>query len=376
MEFLKLVATVKLSTTAESFAALTETLHAANSCCNWISSRAWKTKTFGQFALHKLTYAGARQKFGLTANIVVRCIGKVCDAYKPDRKIKRTFRPDGALPFDRHILSWKSRIISISTTKGRLKIPFEAGSHQKKLLKRRQGESDLILHGGAFYLAATCNIYQPTPINIEGFTGVDLGIAEIAVTSSGKKYSGAALNGVRHRHRRLRAKLQKKRTRGAKRKLRELSGREARFATHTNHVISKQIVEDARRTKQAIVLENLKNIRLRIRARRSQRAVLHSWAFSQLRSFLLYKAALAGVPVIFVDPRNSSRECSRCGYTDKANRPAQSVFSCLACGFKVNADINAASVIAGRGKVNCPNAPRVASGDFQSQAQGYRFPTG
>lgn len=370
---MKLTAKVKLSTTAEFFAALTDTLRTANACCDWISARAWKTKTFGQFALHKLTYSRARDKFGLSAQVVVRCIGKVCDAYKLDRKAKRTFWPDGALPFDDRILTWKANAVSIWTTKGRLKIPFQAGARQIELLKRRQGESDLILHKGVFYLAATCNVDQPEPVDIEGFLGVDLGVTEIAVTSDGKKYSGAAVTGVRHRHRRLRTKLQKKQTRGAKRKLRDLSGREARFATHTNHVISKQIVEDARRTKQAIVLEELTNIRQRIRARRSQRAVLHSWAFAQLGVFLTYKAALAGVPVIFVDPSNSSRECSQCGHTEKANRPSQSVFSCRQCFFSANADLNAARVLAGRGDVNRPNAPRVASGDFQSQAQATGF---
>jgi putative transposase len=271
----RLTAKVKLSATAEASTALRETLHAANACCDWISARAWKTKAFGQFALHKLSDAEARDKFGLSAQVVVRCIGKVCDAYKLDKKVKRTFRADGALPYDDRILTWGAGVVSIWTTKGRLKIPFDGGPRQSALLKSRQGESDLILHQGVFYLAASCHGDQPEPVDMEGFLGVDLGVAEIAVTSDGTKYSGAAIKGVRHRHRRLRSKLQKKPTGGARRKLKELSGREARLATHTNHVISKQIVEHARRTKPAIVLEELTNIRQRIRARRSQRAVLH-----------------------------------------------------------------------------------------------------
>ena len=345
---MKLTAKVKLSTTAESFAALTETLHTANACCDWISARAWKAKTFGQFALHKLTYADARDKFGLSAQVAVRCIGKVCDAYKLDKKVKRTFWPDGAIPFDDRILTWKADTVSIWTVKGRLKIRFEAGPRQVALLKSRQGESDLILNKGFFYLAATCNVDQPEPVDVDGFLGVDLGVAEIAVTSAGKKYSGAAVKGVRHRHRRLRAKLQKKQTRGAKRKLKQLAGREARFATHTNHCISKDIVETARRTNRGVAIEELTGIRARVRARRNQRAVVHSWAFAQLGAFLIYKAAVAGVPLVKVDPRNSSRECSRCSHIDKLNRPSQSKSLCRSCGYSANADLNAAIVIAGR----------------------------
>src|SRR5689334_16594651 len=55
-----------------------------------------------------------------------------------------------------------------------------------------------------------------------------------------------------------------------------------------------------------------------------------------------YKAKRAGVPVCFVDPRNTSRECRACGCTDKKNRPNQATFKCIGCGHEAPADINAA----------------------------------
>jgi len=61
-----------------------------------------------------------------------------------------------------------------------------------------------------------------------------------------------------------------------------------------------------------------------------------------------------GVPVIFVDPRNTSRTCPECGCVDKANRKSQSVFLCTACNFSGNADIVAAVNIAVRAEVNLP----------------------
>jgi putative transposase len=150
------------------------------------------------------------------------------------RSLPEFAHPGFHAAFDDRILTWKTekQVVSIWTAKGRSKIAFEAGPRQVGLLQSRQGESDLILHKGVFYLAATCNVDQPEPLDIEGFLGVDTGVAEIAVTSSGMKYSGAAVKGVRHRHRRLRTRLQKKQTHGAKRKLKEFSGREVGFA-HT-----------------------------------------------------------------------------------------------------------------------------------------------
>jgi putative transposase len=79
-----------------------------------------------------------------------------------------------------------------------------------------------------------------------------------------------------------------------------------------------------------------------------------SWAFFQLRTFVAYKARAAGVRVVYVDPRNTSRTCSACGYCDKRNRPDQAHFRCLQCSYTATADYNAALNIAARAAVNRP----------------------
>jgi putative transposase len=67
-----------------------------------------------------------------------------------------------------------------------------------------------------------------------------------------------------------------------------------------NHCISKQVVKKAERTERGIALENLTNIRERVRARKPQRLLLHSWSFADLQNKIAYKAQRAGVPVVFV----------------------------------------------------------------------------
>ena len=71
-------------------------------------------------------------------------------------------------------------------------------------------------------------------------------------------------------------------------------------------------------------------------------------ALSQFGEFLEYKARLSGGQVIEVDPRNTSRRCSSCGHVARENRESQAVFLCKACGFKDNADHNAAVNIVDR----------------------------
>ncbi|NVI92960.1 zinc ribbon domain-containing protein, partial [Actinomadura sp. BRA 177] len=87
----------------------------------------------------------------------------------------------------------------------------------------------------------------------------------------------------------------------------------------------------------------------RVRLRKPQRVTLHTWSFAQLGAFIAYKAERAGAPVVFVDPRHTSQECSACGHIDKKNRPDQATFKCTSCGFAEHADVNAARNIAARG---------------------------
>ena len=179
--------------------------------------------------------------------------------------------------------------------------------------------------------------------------------------SDGPIFSGKAIKNVRHRHRRLRTKLQKRGTLGARRRLRKLAGQERRFATWINHNLSKQIVAKAEGTTRAIAMEDLSHIRSRVTVRRSQRAALHSWAFAQLRAFVTYKAALAGIPIHIVDPRNTSRTCPQCGHCAKENRKSQASFVCLSCGFADLADKIAAIIIGRRAAVNPPDCSETAS---------------
>ena len=141
----------------------------------------------------------------------------------------------------------------------------------------------------------------------------------------------------------------------SRRRLKKLSGKERRFAHHTNHVISKQLVKIAQGTGRGIALEDLSGIRDRVTVRRKQRATLHSWSFFDLRLKISYKAQLAGVPLVFVDPRYTSQACSVCGCIDKRNRPNQATFSCVQCGFAAHADHNAAVNIGRRAAINQPN---------------------
>jgi putative transposase len=272
----KLTAQIKLLPDKSQAEALLSTLRAANDACNFVSRAAWQGKTFRQFDLHHLYYRDVRSRFNLSAQVTVRVISKVADSYKLDRKTERRFKTTGSIAYDDRIMSWRipeSRV-SIWTTSGRVLVPFVCGDRQRDLLLSRKGETDLIYRKGTFYLSATCEIDAPLKADTTGVLGIDLGIKNIAVDSDGTVHSSGKVNNVRHRHRRLRTKLQGKVTRSAKRKLKKLSGKESRFARDVNHCISNVIVAKAKDTKRAVALEDLTGIRMRITVPRLRRAAL------------------------------------------------------------------------------------------------------
>jgi IS605 OrfB family transposase len=344
---------IKLNPSVEQHKALLETMEAFNAACNYASEQAFNTGTFGQFYLHKIVYRLIREKFGLSAQMTIRAVAKVSEGYKIDRKSLHIFKPHSAMVYDSRILSWKGlEKVSILTMGGRQIVPIRIGAYQAARLDRKIRETDLILRDGVFYLATILDAPEPPTDIPDGFLGVDLGIINIAADSDGTLYSGCQVNGLRHRHVKLTAKLQSKDTKASKKLLIKRSKKEHRFATHVNHVISKSIVAKAKDTGRGIALEELGGIRDRITVRHSQRRQHHSWAFRQLRTFIEYKAKLAGVLVKLVDPRNTSRTCPVCGCVDKHNRPSQSLFSCVSCGFSGPADTIAAGNISRRALVN------------------------
>lgn len=83
-------------------------------------------------------------------------------------------------------------------------------------------------------------------------------------------------------------------------------------------------------------------------AKRALNRKLRLSALSQFGEFLRYKARLSGGQIVEVNPRNTSRRCSSCGYVAQENRESQAVFLCKKCGHEDNADHNAAVNIVDR----------------------------
>jgi IS605 OrfB family transposase len=352
-------------------AALAATQRAFNAAATWVARVCWDEGITNTNTAHHRVYGQTRGRFGLGAQLAICARAKAVEAVKAVKAKRRetcpTFGPRGSVRYDARTYRLMSLDrVSLNTLGSRVVCRLVLGARQHAMLVDpawEVGGADLVWRAGAYYLHVTQSREVPPETEPDGGTlGVDLGITNLATDSEGEHFTGAMVHVVRNRYHLRRQRLQQVGTRNAKRRIRRTGRREARFQKDTNHRISKKLVQKAAVSRKAIALEDLSGIRERTTVRREHRYERHSWAFFQLREYITYKAAWAGVPVRLVDPRNTSRTCSRCGHCEKANRKNQADFLCQRCGFAANADENAALNISRQewAAVNRPMAPTLA----------------
>jgi len=351
---MKQVIVLKLEATPEQHRAMLETVEAFNRGCDHVAEVAFGKRLANKIALQPFVYGTLRADYGLSSQMAIRSISKAVEAYKRDKSIQPTFDPHGAMVYDERIMSFQGvSHVSLLTLSGRILVPLRYGDYQAARLDRRQGQADLILRDGKFYLYVTIDLPTPPPIEPRGVIGVDMGIARVATTDDGEAHTGDAVMQVRRRVREHRRHLQAKKTRSAFKRLQKTCRRQSRFVRDTNHVLSKHLVSKAVQERKALAIEALSGIRERANGSRHLRWLLGNWAFAQLGAFLRYKAEAAGIPLVEVDPAYTSQTCHACGHCERANRRSQAEFHCQHCGLDMNADENAAKNIKARGESSC-----------------------
>jgi putative transposase len=183
--------------------------------------------------------------------------------------------------------------------------------------------------------------------------GIDRGVAVTLALSDGRTYQAPADQDVKRLQRRL-ARAKRGSVRRAKVKAR-LARLHARNADARRDWAEKASTEIARRY-DLIRLKNLDVGRMTRSARGTTErpghhvhhkaglnaSILRS-GWSMFASRLEHKARGR---VEKVDPAYTSQRCSRCGTVDREARESQAAFRCRSCGYRANADHNAARNIA------------------------------
>ena len=307
----------KIDTTLEMFAA----------ACNYTNQEV-KPSIISKTTIQSLVYQTIREKYSLSANLAVRACARVGanrKTAKKDKKPVKAFKPTSA-DYDARIFAFREKDWSVSLTLvgGREHIPIVTSNYQiGKLKGTKPTSAQLCKHrDGSYYIHIQVKDETPKPIKSDNVIGVDFGRTDIAVTSNNQTWSGREIRDVRDKYSKQRANLQKKASKGTRSSrrrcrqlLKRLSGREKRFQRHVNHVISKTIVLDAKKSNSTVAIEDLTGIRERTNTQprtKTERRRSNNWAFYQLRTFFEYKGLINGVEIVPVSPRYSSQTCHVC----------------------------------------------------------------
>ncbi|MGJ7908006.1 IS607 family element RNA-guided endonuclease TnpB [Actinopolyspora sp. H202] len=226
---------------------------------------------------------------------------------------------------------------------------------------------------------------EPAPATRGGTVGVDLGVKELAVLSTGETIANPKHLDVAQRALRRLQRRASRRTGPDKRTKRKPSNRwrttQARIARlHTQitnarrdglHKLSTRLVREF----DTIVVEDL-NVSGMVRNRKLARAV-SDVGMAELRRQLDYKTTWNGRDLVVADRwYPSSKTCHDCGAVKAKLRLSERTFTCDHCGHTADRDLNAARNLAGLAStascVGTENTPAGNPRKTTSGGGGYR----
>jgi len=218
---------------------------------------------------------------------------------------------------------------------------------------------------GKWFACFTAEV-EPKPLPETGkYVGIDLGLSTFAALSNGKQVANPRF--FRKEEKAL-AKPQRRLSEtekgtpeyaGRRKVVARIHERIANKRTDFSHRLSHQLVNDY----DVIAFEDL-NVKAMVKNHCLAKSISDA-AWRQLITHTVQKAENATRRVVLVDPRNTSKTCSRCGRLVEKTL-SDRVHSCPHCGLEIDRDLNAAINVLTLGLQGLglgPGSPRLKSGE-------------
>ena len=354
---------VKLNVDSDDVALLRDTVDEFLWAANYVTRHAFEGEyvTTSKTTLHNNTYEDVREKTALHSNHVQAARNKAADACKSVgekwKQGKKASMPHFTSPhvvYDHRTTTFYDEYVSLATVNGRIEPDYvlpddeRETPHADYFFADEYETTGAELHytNGSWMLHIHCKTDVEPDTSEQATTengtvlGVDLGVNNLAVTSTGTFWTGNEFDHWRQEYETRRGDLHEHGTRWAHENIQSVGRKETGRFTMTLHRISNDLVAEARSHGCSVIaFEDLTDIRERTGASWG-----HKWAFNCLYEYITYKAAEYGIKVEQVAPENTSRRCSTCGFTHPDNRENED-FECLKCGYENHADYNAAKNI-------------------------------
>ncbi|RJX49347.1 RNA-guided endonuclease InsQ/TnpB family protein [Halonotius pteroides] len=358
-DYIRRTAITRLEVSDEQQNLLEETISEWKRGCQIATDMAWGNCN-AKSDVQPLAYDNVREHTDLGSQHAILATHQASQAitgcierrFKGKKVSKPTFTAPTVKYDTRTMTLFDDDTVSLSTTESRVRcplaLPHADNGYQHQYLdsdKWSITESTLTVRDGDYFLHIG---FRRAKDDTERDTaedgtvlGVDLGIENLAVTSTARFCSGRDLTHNLREFEKVRAGLQQTGTRSAHRTLEQSSGRELRYIRDVLHQASNAIVDEALRYEcDVIAFEDLTDIRDRTGASWG-----HKWAFRTLYEQVEYKAEAEGISVKQVGSAYTSTRCAECGFTADENRTTRNNFRCVKCESEANADYNAAKNI-------------------------------
>jgi putative transposase len=358
-DYVRRTAITRLSVDSEQRELLEETISEWKRGCQLATDTAWG-ECNAKSDVQPLAYDTVREETGLGSQHAILATHQAAQAItgcierrsKGKTVSKPTFTAPTVTYDTRTMTLFDDDTVSLATTESRVRcalaLPDADDGYQRQYLDSDEWsvtESTLTARDGDYFLHIG---FRRPKTDTERNTaedgtvlGVDLGIDNLAVTSTAQFINGRELTHDLREFEKVRAGLQQTGTRSAHRTLEQASGRELRYVRDVLHRASNAIIDEALRYEcDVIAFEDLTDLRERTGASWG-----HKWAFRTLYEQVAYKAEEEGISVKQVGSAYTSKRCAECGFTADGNRPTRSDFRCQTCESEANADYNAAKNI-------------------------------
>ncbi len=315
-----------------------------------------QTRATSRNALCKLAYKDFRTEHpGMYAQHLVSVFEVAASALKNHRRKVRKGQV-GRIPYvHRLFMKTENQAYKLDRANGVIDLPIRAGCHVE--LKLVLSEYHRGFLEDPSYSLGSLTLFpdrvviafrktEPRPYVPESVVSLDTNersldgvfVSEGEGTPVKAYFPQVATIQQRHHDRRKRLQKKKSHDRRTSRRLCKREGtREHDRVEYRMHEVANAVLDFAEENKAAIVLEDLKGVFKPRKDKRLNRR-LSMWPRRKLHCFIEYKAKWREIPVLKVDPRNSSRKCPMCGILQDSRKGTE--FRCE-CGWHLDRHINA-----------------------------------
>ena len=315
--------------------------------------------------LHPYVYSHLRKT--LPSQLALSCRDKALEVYKSylelkrDDSVHRKFPHFNKLPAIRFNIPRSLSLcylpdkdqywISVLTLAGRINLQITGKKKTlKKVISSHPTHAEIVFKEDSLYLhvALSTKIEKPELLKCKTFIGVDLNATGHLIFAAAQDIEGRILdtfstpagyfNWKRKHFNEIRRSLQKAKK---LKKVKSLKQKERNFVNSFLQRTTTEFINWAKKFESPFLsLEDLKNIRAKVKYSKILNRKIHSWPFRSGQDNLKYKGLAQGFFIKTLSGAFSSRYCSFCG--SKNTRRSGATLFCKTCGYGLNAHLQGA----------------------------------